>query len=115
MNILFAFHSENATIYYRDPKLGDLPIDPLVSYSASPEQGSRFSHPDKPGEDGVFIVASVPENEIALGCDESLPNAGSFWSPIRCAEASKFDEERELDAFLFISPDYVWKSFKVAK
>ena len=107
LNVLFTMHTQAAYPLFEDRQLGQKSLDPLVSFSLAPSEAYKFS--EKKG--GLFIVVSVPRNDLHIECDENLPDAGQFFDPTFCSEKSLFPEEMEFDAFLFVAPQYIYKSF----
>ena len=105
MQILFAYHVNSSYMSYRDPQKGVVLIDPFSSFSLDPALAIGFAK-----EDGHLIVASVPKSEIWHNCNETIPVPGQVWDPSGCVDGC-YPEERELDAILYLSADYVWKSF----
>jgi hypothetical protein len=115
LQMLFTYHVQFSYFFYEDPQLGNVGLDPMISYSLDPEVAIAFARPDdgqtKNPELGRVIVASVPSADVVRDCGEKLPEPGSIWDPGSCEDTGQFDDERELDAFVYLSPDYAWKSF----
>jgi hypothetical protein len=105
LQILAFFHVESSYLYFNDPALGPVSIDPLISYSASPLVATGFGHR------GRLIVLSVPEDEILPDCGEEVPKPGRILNGHLCESQTAFPLEREFDVVLFPLPHLVWKSF----
>jgi hypothetical protein len=62
---------------------------------------------------GRLIVASVPILKIDSKCDDSDLMPGRIFDPKSCLIDEQFNDENELDAILYLNPDYIFKTFKI--
>lgn len=109
--ILFGSHSSGSYLAYDDEHLGRVSLDPLISFSPNPYVAHSFSGGAQQGSSpGRLIVLSIPRSEIAQGCGETIPKSGSVQDSGDCGSQMHSDEI-EFDSVLYVSPDYVWKSF----
>lgn len=108
-NILFSSHASGDYLAYQDEKLEKkISLDALISFSPSPFVSGTFVG-DPAANTGRLIVLSVPELEIVNGCGEEVPVPGTLQNSAECEQSHA--DEFEFDSILYVSPDYVWKTF----
>ena len=111
----FSAHaSSQEPLDFDDPVLKKtLLIDPMISFSVNPNEAKVFAKNDEAKEKlGRLIVLSVPRKKIKSLCPASLPIPGEIIESFDCVQGlNEYDDESEVDAFLYVNPDYIWKVF----
>ncbi|MDX6770304.1 MAG: hypothetical protein SF051_12285 [Elusimicrobiota bacterium] len=86
------------------------PLDPLVSFSASPRAALGFT-----GSPGHLLVLAVPRSRLlprSAGCPAGLPAPGTFLDVRACPRTARQDQESEYDAPLFIAAELVHAAYR---
>lgn len=109
VELLILFHMAGSHLFYLDPNMGQVPLDPFVSLSRSPVVPEWFLS----SQEGRMIVLSVPRSEISSDC-KNFGKEGSITDFTPCV-GGRYAYEAELDAILFPQHEYVWKVYRASK
>ena len=102
--MLRIFHDVGSYFFFNDPDLGQVCLDPLVSYSASVMTAIGTNR-----EKGRVMILSVPKSELVTDCPQQRLVPGSILSFTACQIKNQFLLEREYDAVLYPNPKYIFQ------
>ncbi len=86
------------------------PLDPLVSFTASPRTAAGFT-----GSPGHLLVLAVPRERLlprAAGCPAGLPAPGTFLDVRACPRTARPDLESEYDTPFFVEAGLIHEAYR---